>query len=433
MISEFLEQRFGLAGHGTSVRRELLAGLTTFLAMAYITVVNPSILSEAGMDFGAVFVATCLAAAIGSLIMGLAANYPVALAPGMGQNAFFTYGIVLGSGHPWQTALGAVFVSGLIFVVLSLLPIREWLINSIPRNLKSGMAAGIGLFLAFIALQNAGVAVANPATLISFGDLAGFAPAAALFGFFLIAALAGRGQSGAIVIGMLAVSVIAWLTGQAEFHGVAAAPPSLAPVFAQFDLAGVFDLAMLSVIFTLLLVDVFDTTGTLVGVATRGKLLDADGKLPRLRGALLADSSATVIGAVAGTSPTTSYIESAAGVESGGRTGLTAVVVAGLFLLCLAFAPLAQSVPPYASAAALLFVAVVMARSLSDIDWDDLTESAPASLTAVAMPLSFSIADGIGAGFISYAAIKLLSGRARECPAAVYLVAAVFCVKFVSM
>lgn len=433
MGSEFLQRRFDLSGHGTSVRRELLAGLTTFLAMAYITVVNPAILSEAGMDFGAVFVATCLAAAAGSLIMGLVANYPVALAPGMGQNAFFTYGIVLGSGHPWQTALGAVFISGLIFVVLSLLPIREWLINSIPRNLKSGMAAGIGLFLAFIALQNAGVAVANPATLISFGDLAGFAPAAALLGFFLIAALAGRGQSGAIVIGMLAVSVIAWLTGQAEFHGVAAAPPSLAPVFAQFDLAGVFDLAMLSVIFTLLLVDVFDTTGTLVGVATRGKLLDADGKLPRLRGALLADSSATVIGAVAGTSPTTSYIESAAGVESGGRTGLTAVVVAGLFLLCLAFAPLAQSVPPYASAAALLFVAVVMARSLSDIDWDDLTESAPASLTAVAMPLSFSIADGIGAGFISYAAIKLLSGRAGECPAAVYLVAAVFLLKFVAL
>ena len=433
MISGFLEQRFDLSGHGTSVRRELLAGLTTFLAMAYITVDNPAILSEAGMDFGAVFVATCLAAAAGSLIMGLVANYPVALAPGMGQNAFFTYGIVLGSGHPWQTALGAVFVSGVIFVVLSLLPIREWLINSIPRNLKSGIAAGIGLFLAFIALQNAGVAVANPATLISFGDLAGFGPAAALLGFFLIAALASRGHNGAIVMGMLAVSVIAWLVGQAEFHGIAAAPPSLAPVFAQLDIAGVFELAMLSVVFTLLLVDVFDTSGTLVGVATRGNLLDADGKLPRLRRALLADSSATVIGAMAGTSPTTSYIESAAGVESGGRTGLTAVVVAALFLLCLVFAPLAQSIPPYASAAALLFVAVVMARSLSDIDWNDLTEAAPASLTAVAMPLSFSIADGIGAGFISYAAIKLLSGRAKECPAAVYLVAAVFLVKFVAL
>ncbi|MDD9961757.1 MAG: NCS2 family permease [Gammaproteobacteria bacterium] len=433
MGSDFLERRFDLSGHGTSVRREAVAGLTTFLAMAYITVVNPSILSQAGMDFGAVFVATCLAAAVGSLIMGLAANYPVALAPGMGQNAFFTYGIVLGSGHPWQTALGAVFVSGLIFVALSLLPIREWLINSIPRNLKHGMAAGIGLFLAFIALQNAGVAVANPATLVSFGHLAAFAPAAALVGFFVIAALASRGHSGAIIIGILAVSAVAWLAGQAEFHGIAAPPPSLAPVFAQFDLAGVFDLAMLSVIFTLLLVDVFDTAGTLVGVATRGQLLDADGKLPRLRGALLADSSATVIGAVAGTSPTTSYIESAAGVESGGRTGLTAVVVAALFLLCLVFAPLAQSVPPYASAAALLFVAVVMARSLSDVDWRDLTESAPAALTAVAMPLSFSIADGIGAGFIGYAAIKLLSGRPQECPAAVYLVAAVFLVKFAAL
>ncbi len=430
MITNLLERTFHLRENETNVRREVTAGVTTFLAMAYITVVNPDMLSNTGMDFGAVFVATCLAAAVGTLIMGLAANYPIGLAPGMGQNAFFTYGIVLGMGHTWEAALGAVLISGIIFIVLSVLPIREWLINSIPRNLKLGMCAGIGLFLAFIAMKNAGVIVSNPATFVALGDLTSFAPAAALLGFFLITALMSRGVGGAVIIGMLALSAVGWVSGQASFNGVVSAPPSIAPVFLELDLVAAFDVAMISVVFTLLLVDIFDTAGTLVGVATRGKLIGPDGKLPRLRGALLADSGATAAGAVLGTSSTTSYIESAAGVESGGRTGLTAVVIAALFVLCLLFAPLAQSIPPYASAAALLFVAASMARSLVDLAWDDLTESAPAVLTAIAMPLSFSIADGIGIGFISYAVIKLMVGRPRECPPAVALVAVVFLLKF---
>ncbi len=430
MFTDLLEHRFQLSKNHTTVRREVTAGVTTFLAMAYITVVNPSMLSNTGMDFGAVFVATCLAAAVGTLIMGLLANYPIALAPGMGQNAFFTYGIVLGMGHTWEAALGAVMISGIVFIVLSVLPVREWLINSIPRNLKLGMSAGIGLFLAFIAMQNAGVVVSNPATLVALGDLTSFGPAAALLGFFLITALMSRGVGGAVIIGMLALSAIGWISGQAQFNGVVSAPPSIAPVFLKLDFVAAFDVAMVSVIFTLLLVDVFDTAGTLVGVATRGKLIGPDGKLPRLRGALLADSGATAAGALLGTSSTTSYIESAAGVESGGRTGLTAIVVAGLFILCLVFAPLAQSIPAYASAAALLFVAASMARSLVDLEWDNLTESAPAVLTAIAMPLSFSIADGIGIGFISYAVIKLLVGKPSECPPAVALVAVVFLAKF---
>ncbi len=430
LTGSWLDRRFGLTAQGTSVRGEFVAGITTFLAMAYITVVNPAILSEAGMDFGAVFVATCMAAAIGSLLMGLLANYPIALAPGMGQNAFFTYAIVLGSGHSWEVALGAVFLSGVIFLLLTILPVREWLINSIPRNLKLGMSAGIGLFLAFIALKNAGVVIGNPATLVSFGDLTSFGPIAAIAGFALIVALSARQLMGSVILGMLAVALGGWLIGGAEFAGVMSLPPSPAPVFMQLDIAGAFNLSMVTIILSLLLVDVFDTAGTMVGVATRGKLIGPDGKLPRLRGALFADSGATLLGSLAGTSSTTSFIESAAGVEAGGRTGLTAVFVAALFLLCLLFAPLAQSVPAYASAAALLYVASVMVRSLADLDWDDPTESSPAVITAFAMPLAFSIADGIGLGFITYAAIKVLAGRPRECPVAVYVIAGVFAAKF---
>jgi len=432
-LHNWLDSFFRLAKNGTSVRTELVAGATTFLGMAYITVVNPAILSEAGMDFGAVFVATCIAAASGSLLMGLFANYPIGLAPGMGQNAFFTYAVVITSGYAWQTALGAVFLSGVLFLILTILPVREWLINSIPRNLKLGMAAGIGLFLALIAMQNAGLVVDNPATLVGFGDLTSFGPAAAIAGFVLIVALTARKTPGAVIIGMLVVATAGWLSGAAEFKGVISTPPSIAPVFMQLDIAGALNLSMLTVILSLLLVDVFDTAGTLVGVATRGKLIGTDGKLPRLRAALFADSGATLVGSLAGTSSTTSFIESAAGVEAGGRTGLTAVVVAGAFLSCLLLAPLAQSVPAYASSAALLFVASVMARSLADLDWDDATEASPAVITALAMPLSFSIADGIGLGFITYAAIKVISGRYQECPPAIYLIAGVFGAKFIAL
>jgi AGZA family xanthine/uracil permease-like MFS transporter len=426
-----LDAFFCLSERGTSVRIEGMAAITTFLTMAYITVVNPTVLSQTGMDFGAVFVATCIAAAIGSVLMGVLGNYPIAQAPGLGQNAFFAYGVVLGMGHSWQAALGAVFLSGILFVILSLLPVREWLINAIPRNLKLGISAGIGLFIGFIALRGAGIIVDHPATLVSLGDLTSFAPLFCLLGFFTITALTARKTVGAVIIGMLLVTVIGWLSGNAEFLGVASIPPSPAPVLLQLDIAAALNFSMVTVILTLLLVDVFDTAGTMVGVATRAGLIDRNGNLPRLGKALLSDSSATVFGALAGTSSTTSFIESGAGVEAGGRTGLTAVFVGLIFLGCLFFAPLAQSIPAYATSSALLFVAVLMARSLADVDWDDLTESAPAVVTALAMPLSFSIADGIGIGFVSYAAIKVCSGKAGQCPAAVYVIAVIFCLKFI--
>lgn len=425
----WLNRFFKLEQNNTSIKTELIAGVTTFLAMAYITVVNPSILSQAGMDFGAVFVATCLAAALGSVIMGLYANYPIALAPGMGQNAFFAFGICIGMGNSWQIALGAVFISGVLFIIISVLPVREWLINSIPRSLKLGMAAGIGLFLAIIALSSGKAVVDNPATLVSLGDMSSPEPLLMLAGFVLIAALTARNVVGAVVIGILTVTVIAWLSGYAEFRGVVSAPPAASAIL-ELDIKGALNVSMLTVILTLLLIDVFDTAGTLVGVATRANMLDADGKLPRLKKALLADSGATAAGALLGTSSTTSYVESAAGVEAGGRTGLSAVVTGILFLLCLFISPLAQSIPSFATASALLFVACLMVRSFADLDWDDITEVAPAIIGAVSMPLSYSIADGIGIGFITYAAIKLLAGRASECPLAVYIIALIFVLKF---
>lgn len=428
-MTSLLERLFKLSENGTNVRREILAGVTTFLAMAYITVVNPGILSDAGMDFGAVFVATCLAAALGTAIMGLYANYPVAQAPGMGQNAFFTYGIVLGLGHTWQSALGAVFISGIIFIILSVLPVREWLINAIPRSLKLGISAGIGFFLAIIALSGSGIIVANDATLVGLGDLTAPPAALMLLGFVLITALSARRNVGAVVIGMLAVTVLGWATGTAEFKGLVSAPPPMTTLL-ELDIAGAFNLSMVTVILTLLLVDIFDTAGTLVGVANRAGMLDERGHLPHLSRALLSDSSATAVGALLGTSSTTSFIESAAGVEAGGRTGLTALTTAGLFLLCLFIAPLAQSIPSFATGAALLFVATIMARALEDLDWPDVGESAPAVITAIAVPLTYSIADGIGLGFITYALIKLGSGKARECPLAVYVVAIIFVLKF---
>lgn len=428
-MKRFIDNYFDLTAHNTNIRTEIVAGVTTFLAMAYITVVNPSILSDAGMDFGAVFVATCLAAAIGTLVMGLYANYPVAQAPGMGQNAFFTYGIVLGMGHTWQAALGAVFVSGILFILLSVLPVREWLINAIPRSLKLGISAGIGLFLGIVALSSSGIIVGNPATMVGLGDLSSAPAVLMLTGFVVIAALSYRKIAGAVVIGMLLVTVIGWVSGVADFQGLASAPPSMG-TFLQLDIRGALELSMVTVILTLLLVDIFDTAGTLVGVANRAGMLDEQGNLPRLKPALLADSSATAAGALLGTSSTTSYIESAAGVEAGGRTGLTAVTTAILFLLCLFFSPLAQSIPAFATGAALLFVACIMTRALEDLEWSNITEATPAIVTAIAMPLSYSIADGIGLGFITYAGIKILAGHWKECPTAVYLVAIIFALKF---
>ena len=424
-----LERLFQLEAHGTTVRRELLAGLTTFLTMAYILMVNPEMLAKTGMDQGAVFVATCLAAAIGSLVMGLLANYPIALAPGMGLNAFFTYTVVLSMGHTWQVGLGAVFLSGVAFTLLSLLRIREWIINSIPLALRSGVAAGIGLFLAIIALKNAGIVVDHPATLVGLGSLSEPAPLLACLGFFVIVALAHRQVTGAVMIGILLVTGLSIALGLSTLDSVVSMPPSLLPTLLELDILGALDVGLVSVIFAFLFVDLFDTSGTLVGVAQRAKLLDAQGRMPRLGRALLADSSATMAGAALGTSTTTSYIESTAGIAAGGRTGLTACVVAALFLLSLFFAPLAMAVPMFATAPALLFVAVLMTHSLTQIDWDDLTVAAPVVITALAMPLTFSIANGIAFGFIAWVAIKLLAGRWRELTPALVILAALFTVK----
>lgn len=427
--SGVFERVFQLAANGTTIRTEVLAGATTYLTMAYIVFVNPAILAAAGMDFGAVFVATCLAAAAGSLIMGLYANYPVALAPGMGLNAYFAFVVVPLFGGDWRLALGCVFVSGFLFLLLSLSPLRERMVNSIPRSLKYGIGAGIGFFLALIGLKNAGIVADDPATLVALGDLGDTGALLACAGFVVLVALQFRRVPGAIMLTVLGVTVAAVILGLQEFKGVAAAPPSLAPTFLQMDLAGAFQAGFVTIVFVFLLVDLLDTTGTLVSVAQRAGLVDAEGNIPRLRKAMVADSSATIIGAALGTSTTTSYIESAAGVNAGGRTGLTAVIVAALFVLSLVFAPLAEMVPLYATAPALVFIACLMARSIADIDWEDVSETAPAIVTALAIPLTFSIATGIGLGVISYAAIKLLAGRWRDLNMAVIVIAAAFALK----
>ena len=429
-MTAILERYFGLAQRGSDVRTEVTAGVTTFLTMAYIAFVNPQILSDAGMPFGAVFVATCVAAAFSSLVMGLYANYPIALAPGMGLNAFFAYGVVLGLGYEWEVALGAVFIAGVLFLALSVLPIRRRVIEAVPRALKLAIPAGIGLFLGIIALRNAGVIQASEATLVTTGDLLTPAPVLALLGFCLIVALSARGVPGAALLGMLGVSAAGIAFGVSEWQGIASLPPNPAPALLALDIAGALQVGMIAIILTFLIVDLFDTTGTLIGVAHQARLLDERGQLPRIQRALIADSTGTVGGALLGTSPVTSYIESAAGVSAGGRTGLTAVVVAGLFLACLFLAPLAGSIPAYATAPAILYVACLMARPLADVAWDDVTESAAAVVTVLAIPLTYSIADGIGLGFLTYVLIKLMAGRGRDCQPALVAVAAVFALKF---
>lgn len=426
-----LDRYFHVKELGSSIRTEVLAGLTTFLTLAYIIFVNPAILSTTGMDRDAVFVATCLAAAIGTLIMGLYANYPIALAPGMGLNAFFTYTVVGSMGYDWRVALGAVFVSGVLFLILSLLPVREWIINSIPRSQKLAISAGIGLFLGIIALEGAGIVVDHPATLVTMGELGRGTVLLAVGGFLLMVALDYRGIPGAIIIGIFAATVAGILLGLSPAPAtLASAPPSLAPTFLALDLAAALEIGLVTIIFTFLIVDLFDTAGTLIGLAHRAGLLDSQGRLPRLKRALIADSVATVAGAALGTSTTTSYIESASGIREGGRTGLTAVTVAILFLLALFLAPLAGTIPEYATAPAIFFVACIMARGLAEVDWEDVTESVPAVVTALAMPLTFSIATGIGFGFIAYAGIKLLSGRWVQVTPSVLLLATLFIVKF---
>jgi AGZA family xanthine/uracil permease-like MFS transporter len=425
-----IHSRFGLREAGTTIRTEVLAGLTTWLAMVYIVVVNPGILATTGMDPGALFAATCIGAGIASIAMGLYANYPLALAPGMGLNAYFAFTVVGGLHVPWQVALGAVFLSGVLFLAVSLLRLREWLINTIPLSLKLGIGAGIGLFLALIGLENMGLVVAHPATLVTLGPLGTPRTLLACGGFVVMAALAARGIAAAVLIGILVTAAAGIPFGLTSFHGIVAAPPSLAPTFLQMDIAGALNLGVASIVLTFFLVDVLDNAGTLIATTHRAGLMRPDGTVPRLQQALTADSGGAILGSVLGTSTVTSYIESAAGIQAGGRTGLTAIVTGVLFLATLFFAPLATSIPGFATAPALVFVACLMARALRDVNWDDMTDYLPAVVTAIAMPFTFSIATGIGVGFIVHALVKTLAGRPGEVGGAVWLIAAASAAKF---
>jgi len=425
-----MERFFNLKAQGTDVRTELLAGVTTFLTMAYIIFVNPSILGDAGMPKDAVFVATCVAAAIGTLVMGLYANYPIALAPGMGLNAYFAYSVVKGMGFTWEAALGAVFISGCLFILVSVFRIREMIVNGIPHSVRTAITAGIGLFLAIISLKNCGIIAASPATYVTLGDLHKAPAILAVIGFFLIVALDRLKVKGAILIGIIAITVLSFFFGGNKFNGIVDMPPSISPTLFKLDISAALSVGILNVVLVFFLVELFDATGTLMGVANRAGLLK-EGKMDRLNKALLADSSAIVAGSFLGTSSTTAYIESAAGVQAGGRTGLTAVAVAVLFLACLFIAPLAGAVPAYATAPALFYVSCLMLRELAGIDWDDTTESVPAVVTALMMPFTYSIANGVAFGFISYAGLKLFTGRAKEVPVIVWIIAAIFVFRYI--
>ncbi|MRS97308.1 NCS2 family permease [Ralstonia pickettii] len=425
----WLARTFKLEEHQTNVRTEVLAGLTTFLTMAYIIFVNPNILADAGMPHDAVFVATCIAAAIGTIIMGMYANYPIAMAPGMGLNAYFAYAVVKGMGFTWQAALGAVFISGCLFLLVSVFRIREMIVNGIPHSIRVAITAGIGLFLGIVSLRGAGLIVGNPATLVTLGDVHQPSVILAVVGFFVIVALDHLRVKGAILIGILAVTAASFFFAGNTFHGVVSMPPSLAPTLLQLDIMGALSVGILNVVLVFFLVELFDATGTLMGVANRAGLLK-QGKMDRLNKALLADSTAIMAGSLLGTSSTTAYIESASGVQAGGRTGLTALTVAALFLLCLFFSPLAGVVPAYATAPALLYVSCLMLRELVDLNWEDTTEAVPAVLTALMMPFTYSIANGVAFGFITYSGLKLFTGRMREVPIIVWIISAVFLFRF---
>jgi AGZA family xanthine/uracil permease-like MFS transporter len=432
-----LERFFALKQHGTSIRTEVLAGCTTFLTMAYIVVVNPVIMGDAGLPVAAVAAATCLAAGFGSILMGLLSNYPLALAPGMGLNAYFTYTVVKGMGVPWQTALGCVFISGAVFLVLTLVGVRQLIVNAIPRSLFSAVAGGIGLFIALIGLKDAGIIVANPATAISMGDLTQPATALSLLGLLIIGGLQVWKVRGAILIGIVATTVIAAFMGLTHVVKGGYSLSALGATAFKLNITGAFNLkgglalTLMEIVFIFLFVDLFDNVGTLVAVTKRAGLVDENGVIPRLNRILISDSIATMVGALAGTSTTTSYIESTAGVAEGGRTGLTAVVVGILFLCTLFVAPLVQAVPAAATAPALILVGALMMSALTEIDWTDPLHSIPAFLTLVITPLSYSIAGGLAFGIISYAALKLLRGEARRKDWLLYVLSVLFILRFV--
>ncbi|AHK19208.1 NCS2 family permease [Yersinia similis] len=424
-----LERVFKLKQHGTTARTELIAGITTFLTMVYIVFVNPQILGVAGMDVQAVFVTTCLIAAFGSIFMGLLANLPVALAPAMGLNAFFAFVVVGAMGISWQVGMGAIFWGAIGFLLLTIFRIRYWMIANIPLSLRVGITSGIGLFIAMMGLKNAGIVVANPDTLVAVGNLTSHSVLLGALGFFIIAVLASRNIHAAVLVSIVVTTLIGWALGDVHYTGIFSMPPSVTSVVGQVDLAGALNIGMAGIIFSFMLVNLFDSSGTLIGVTDKAGLTDHKGKFPRMKQALYVDSISSVAGAFIGTSSVTAYIESSSGVSVGGRTGLTAVVVGILFLLVIFISPLAGMVPAYAAAGALIYVGVLMTSSLARVKWDDLTEAVPAFVTAVMMPFSFSITEGIALGFISYCLMKLGTGRWREISPCVVVVALLFMLK----
>ena len=426
-----LERIFSLKSNNTSVRKELLAGFTTFVTMAYIIFVNPQIMSISGMDQGASFVATCIAAAIACMFMGFYANWPVGLAPGMGLNAFLTFTVVGELGYSWEIALGAVFIAGILFVIMSVTNLRKWMLESIPLNLRISMGCGVGLFVGFIGLKSGGLIISNEATLLSLGNFAQIETLLSALGFLIISILAVRKVPGAIILGVLIITLIGIGVGLIEFNGLVSVPPSIAPTFLKMDILGALDVAMISIIFSFLFVNLFDTAGTLLGVANRANLVNKDGEIIDIDKALKADSSSSVVGTFFGCSPVTSYVESSAGVEAGGRTGLTAVIVGIFFLISIFFSPLASIIPTFATAGALIYVAILMLSGMEKLNWSEITELLPALIIIVMIPLTFSIANGIALGFIAYITLKVFTGGQADITYGAWFLTLIFVSKFI--
>ena len=430
-MKQTLDQIFKLQDNHTTIKKEFLAGFTTFITMAYIIFVNPQIMALSGMDQGAIFVGTCLAAAIACFVMGFFANWPVGLAPGMGLNAFFTYTVVGEMGYSWQVALGAVFLAGVLFFIMSITRLRAWMISSIPLNLRIAMGAGVGLFIGLIGLKNGGIIVGNQATLLSLGEFSQIETLLAAIGFLIISILSVRKVTGAIIIGILTTTLIAYFVGLIEFNGIVSYPPEIAPTFMKLDILGALNLGMLTIIMSFLFVNLFDTTGTLLGVATRANLISNDEHSDELNKALKADSSASIFGTFFGCSPVTSYVESSAGVEAGGRTGLTSIVVGLLFLFAMFLSPLASIIPPYATAGALIYVAILMLSGMEKLNWSSTAELLPALVIIVMIPLTFSIADGIALGFLTYVFLKIFNGEFKDITSGAWFLTLIFISKFI--
>ena len=427
-----LKKLFGFDPSRTTVRREIVAGITTFLTMSYILAVNPSMFGKLdGMPGGAVFTSTALAGIIGCLAMAFCGKLPFGLAPGMGLNAFFVYSVCLGMGYSWQFALTAVFIEGIIFILLTLGNIREAIVNAIPQSLRNAIGAGIGLFIAFIGLTSSGVVVSDNATLVTLGDITSGSGLLALIGLAITGLLYMRKVPGSILIGILITMVIGIFMGVTEFKGVVSHPESIAPIFCQFEFENIFTVDMLVVVFTFLFIDMFDTVGTLVGVCTKANLIDRDGKIYRIKQAFMADAIATTAGAMLGTSTTTTYVESAAGVAQGGRSGLTAFSVAVCFAIALFFSPLFLSIPAAATAPALIIVGLLMLEPIAKIKWDDFTESIPAFICVIMMPFTYSISNGILLGMIAYVLINFMSGKHRRITPTMYILALLFIMKYI--